>query len=300
MPEHAAWRRHAELTVDDAQRVDDRRVVRREHAEADEVEEARVDDAALVDVRVAAVADAVGGARVRVAVLGEAQEVRPARVRAVGRRGPALDLRLPVVGGRQVAVGRRRVVVGGRDLRRAHQAGDLAGDRGGGVARLVLPAILRRPRRGVAVLLEADQEVRGALDVRPRRGVAAPELVGQHDRERDLVELQPAPEGRAGRRRVLRERAVGLLLLVEQEVQGATGAGGVAVGDQGGGDLVEVARPDQVVRAARRLAAPDPRHRGRGDVGAAVAPCPRSRPGSWPTRGRPNAGRSCPATTARP
>jgi hypothetical protein len=50
-------------------------------------------------------------------------------------------------------------------------------------------------------------------------GIGAPELVGQHDRERHLIELQTAPHRRAVDARVLRERAIGLLLDPKQEIE---------------------------------------------------------------------------------
>ena len=105
------------------------------------------------------------------------------------------------------------------------------------------------------------------------RGIGAAELPREHDRKCDLVQLEIRPVLLAVHRRVLRERAVRLLLLDEQVVERAVGARRVAGRDQRGGDLVQVARPDEVVGARRVLdlgAAPDPRHRGRGDVAAAV------------------------------
>jgi hypothetical protein len=54
-----------------------------------------------------------------------------------------------------------------------------------------------------------------AVDV----GIGAPELVSQHDRERHLIELQTAPHRRAVDARVLRERAIGLLLDPKQEIE---------------------------------------------------------------------------------
>ena len=103
------------------------------------------------------------------------------------------------------------------------------------------------------------------------RGVEAPELPRQHDRVRDLVELQVRPVRRAVEVGVLREAAVGLLLAVPQVVDRALGAGAVAGRDLRRRDLVEVARPDEVVRArVGAEVAPDPRHRRRGDPAAAV------------------------------
>ena len=227
------------------------------------------------------------GAGVRVAVLGQPQEVRPLGVRAGRRDRPVLDLGLPVVGRRQVAVGRRRVAVGLGDVGGADQPGDLAGDRGGRVARTGSPSAPAastarccpscwKPIRKSAARLTCDHV---AASLRPSWWART---IGNATSS----SCRPPQNGVPSTRRVLRERAVGLLLVVEQEVQRAVGAGGVAVGDQRGGDLVEVARPHQVVRAATGASRPQrPRHRGRGDVGAAVASCPRWRRASSPTRG---------------
>ena len=105
----------------------------------------------------------------------------------------------------------------------------------------------------------------------PRPGVGAPELPRQQDRVGDLVELEPAPVRRAVQVPVLRQAPVGLLLQLEEVVERAAGGRAIAGGDLRRGDLVEVARPDEVVRAgvADELA-PDPGHRRRGDPGPAV------------------------------
>ena len=49
-----------------------------------------------------------------------------------------------------------------------------------------------------------------------------------------------------------RERAVGFPLAIAEEVQRPAGAGHVTVGNQRGRDLVQVARPHEVVRTRRR------------------------------------------------
>src|SRR6185503_6631796 len=100
VPERAAiGAAGGEDLVDDGDRVAHGRVVGRLDAEADELEEARVDDLALVDARGPAVADVVGRALVRLAILREPQVVRLGPVRPVVRGGPVVDALLPVVGG---------------------------------------------------------------------------------------------------------------------------------------------------------------------------------------------------------
>ena len=184
---------------------------------------------------------------------------------------PALDLRLPRVGGRQVALGRRGVAVGLGDLRRAHQAGDLAGDRGRRVAGLVLPALLRRPRRAWPSWLEGDQEVRGALDVRPRRGVAC----GRAGRP---ARSGPRPRRAAGRSRTACRRTV--------EFCGNEPSGFCCTSNRkSSARLAPAVSPSAISAVAiwyrsrdqtrwygpdGRRRAPAPRHRRRGDVRAAV------------------------------
>ena len=109
----------------------------------------------------------------------------------------------------------RVVAVDARDRGRADQPGDLGRDRARRVALLVLPALLLGHR---AVL---DDEVGGLADVAPVARAGAPELPGEHDRQADLVHLQRLPLRRAVDLRVLRERAVVELLLVEEEVERA-------------------------------------------------------------------------------
>jgi len=121
-----------------------------------------------------------------------------------------------------------------------------------------------------------DDVVGGALQVRPPSRVGGAELPGEHEREGDLVELRVSPPRSARDGRVLREGAVGALRSEEDEVELAQRGGAVAGGELGGRRLIEVARPDEVVRPRRlvsldRPRPPRPRHRRRGDVGAGVA-----------------------------
>ena len=187
------------------------------------------------------------------------------RERPVGRPRPPLDARLPLVGRSRGSARPRRA----RPLRSAisaaqYEPGDRGGDRRGRVAVGVLPALLRRRPA-------PDDALRRPLDVAPGTRVEPPELPREHDRVGDLVELQVRPVRRAVEVGVLREAAVGLLLAVPQVADGALGAGAVAGRELRRRDLVEVARPDEVVGAGVGAeVAPDPRHRRRRDPGAAV------------------------------
>ena len=112
--------------------------------------------------------------------------------------------------------------------------------------------------------------------MRPVGRAAAAQPPREDDRQRGLVELLSGPLLRAVDERVLPERSVGLLHL-PQVVEQPARAGAVARRLLRGGHVVEVTRPDEVVRAGPVAAvlelqrAPDPRHRRRRDRGAAVA-----------------------------
>ena len=85
--------------VDDPERVEDHRVVRALDAEPDELEEARVDDAALVDVgRARSRRSRTWSPRSGSRSLRQAQVVRASGVRPVRGRRPALDVAGPRVG----------------------------------------------------------------------------------------------------------------------------------------------------------------------------------------------------------
>ncbi len=235
--------------VDDRDAVHDRRVVRGQLAEADELEEPGVDDRALVERR-AAVPDVVADGRVRVARLGEADEVGARRQGPVGRDRPALDRALVVVGDTEVHPRRRRIAVllgdvGGRD-----EAGDLGRDRGRGVAALLLPALDAEGRP------VADEVVGGRPDVVRVAAAARPGhrhagRVRHQDRVGRLVELGAERIGRglAIDQAVARHGPVGELLAVEEEVERVARGRQVAVSDKARPRLVEVAGEDLAVRA---------------------------------------------------
>jgi hypothetical protein len=114
---------------------------------------------------------------------------------------------------------------------------------------------------------------RGA-HVLPVRGARAAEPPGEHDRERDLVHLGAGPVLLTRHLGVLPPRAV-RLLDAPQVLEQADGGGLVAERLLCRSDVVEVARPDQVVGArvlgaGQRERAPHPRHGRGGDRRAAV------------------------------
>ena len=230
--------------VDDRQRGEHVRVVRRQLAEPGQLLEAGVDDRALVGGR-AAVAEVVGDRRVRVAGLGQPDEVAPGRVRAGGGDRPALDRALEEVGGGPVDPGGGGVAVDVGDPAGRDQPGDLGRDRGRREAALLLPP-LGAERRAVR-----DDEVGGLLDVvaveRAVPGQAG--LPGHQDRVRRLVQLVAAGVRRllAVGQRVARHPAVGQLLALEQEPGRRLRGRGVAGDQQPGERLVQVAGEDLAV-----------------------------------------------------
>ncbi len=233
----AAWCGHRDLLVQNAEGGLHVRVADRQLAEPDQLLEPAVDHGALVHGG-AAVAEAVGDGGVRVAGLGQPDEVAR-RVGPAGGDRPGLDVALEVVRGRLVDLRPGEVAVLRGDGRGGGQPGDLGGDRGRGVAGLLLPPLHpeRRPVR--------HQEVRGRPDVvLPQLGVPAqPGLPGHQDRVGRLVEL-----GAAGVRcrlaveqGVARHRPVRELLPVEQEQCRRARIRDVPVGQQPGERLVQVA-----------------------------------------------------------
>ncbi len=163
-----------------------------------------------------------------------ARRVRPGRGHV-----PGLDAALEVVGGRLVEPGPGLVAVLGGDGGRRGQPGDLGRDGRGRVAGLLLPPLVAV--RGPV----GDQEVGRRADVvGPQRGVPAQaRLVVHQDRVGDLVQLEPAGVrgGLPVEQRVARHGAVRQLLAVEQEPDRVPCRGQVAVGQQAGEGLVQVA-----------------------------------------------------------
>ena len=248
VPTRPVRRRRLDRGVDDLQRAEDVRVVDVEQAEADELEEARVDDLALVERR-AAVADVVRDRRVRVARLREPDEVAR-RVRPGRRHRPALHLPLPGVGDAQPDRSRGRVAVRARELGRGDEPRDLRRDRRRREAALLLPA-LDAERRSAG-----GDEVRGRLDVvLVQRRVREPELVRHQDRVGGLVELRPEGVGRdlSVDEAVARHRAVRQLLALEQEQRRGPRRLEVAGGDEACPRLVQVAREHLTVGAEVRV-----------------------------------------------
>ena len=122
-----------------------------------------------------------------------------------------------------------------------------------------------------------DDEVGGLADVAPVVRAGAPELPGEHDRQRrpgpsarpsTSACRRPACSAGTSRRRAAARRS--------RKSSARLADGLVARREQRGGDLVEVARPDEVVRRRARVVgvdrqlAPAPRHARRGDERARV------------------------------
>src|SRR6185312_2122016 len=90
----------------------------------------------------------------------------------------------------------------------------------------------------------AHNKIGRRLDMfQPVLPIVSLQLVSEHERHRDLVQLQTITDGTAIDPGVLRETAVGLLLYVEKIIKRAIGAGAIAHSDKGGGHLIKIARP---------------------------------------------------------
>ncbi len=187
--------------------------------------------------------------------------------RPVRRDRPALDRALVVVGDAEEQLRRGGVAVVRRRCPRRRR-GRRSRPRSSTASSRSAPPSARRRRTA-----RGRQESRRRLDVvLVQRAVEHAQLVGHQDRVGRLVELGAERVGRrlAVEEAVARHRAVGLLLAQEQEVDGVAGRGQVAVGDQAGPGLVQVAGEDLAVGAevgVRRVAGGDGLAPRRGDAG---------------------------------
>ena len=133
-----------------------------------------------------------------------------------------------------------------RDVGGADERGDDDGERGGRVAGVFFPALLLRDGS------VADEEAGGAGDerdnVKAAEGVDLPETPRKDDGERDLIELNAGPVGRAVDPEVLREAAV-WVLRAGQVDERAESRFRAAAGEQSGRGLDHVARPDEMIAA---------------------------------------------------
>src|SRR5207344_283611 len=89
MPAVAAWRAGLDRRIDDRDAAGNRGVVRGQLAEADELEESRVDHRALVESW-PAVPNVIADCRIGIPALRQTDEVRVGRERSVRRHRPAL------------------------------------------------------------------------------------------------------------------------------------------------------------------------------------------------------------------
>jgi len=105
-----------------------------------------------------------------------------------------------------------------------------------------------------------DDVVCGLLDILAiltiDRRVLLSQLPGEHNREGHLVELHVLPALGAVDVGVLRERAIGLLLRLEEIVKCTLGLDLVARREQRSRDLIQVTRPHQVVRTRGVIGSP--------------------------------------------
>src|SRR5260221_7757374 len=271
VPEHAVWGLYGELRIDHREAVDNVLVVGGLDPKTCQLEEPSVSPRTLVDAARTAITEAIRSANVGIAVLRDAHVIWKRAVRPVLAHRPLLQLRAPGVSRSEVALRGSSVAVDLRNVGRANQASDLAGDRRRGIAVLLFPPLLRCKWCGVPLWRhEAYEEVGRRLDVpRPGGCVLSTKLVCENDRVGYFVQLQAVENGRAVDLGILGEGAVGLLLDIKNEVQGAAGAGQVPLDDERRHDFVEVARPYRMVesRGINYAGPKRPRHCRGGDKG---------------------------------
>jgi len=192
-------------------------------------------------------------------------------VRTRRRRTPRRDAVAPAVREPEVDECVRALarVVG--DACGAREARDLGRDRARGEPALLLPALLFRPRATPGDVVRGRLHVGVVvLDVSEVDVVALAQLRGHDERERDVVELFPAPARAAVEVGVLREEPVVALLDGEQVLGGGDGGVDLTHRRKCGERLVEVARPDEVVADVSRGVRDDafaPRDRRGSDAG---------------------------------
>ena len=202
--------------VDHRQRLLHGGVIGSKLAQPGQLEEARVDHVALVDVAQAAVAQVVGLGHVGVPGRGQPDEVAGG-VRTGGGHRPPLDIALVVVGGGQVQARPGRVAGGLRQVRRGDQPGDFGGDVGRREAGVFLPAF------GAVGRAVVDDEIGVRADVVGVEGhvPGQPGFPGHQQRIGVLVDLHQPERVRGDRpvqQRVTREAAIRLLGPVVQEL----------------------------------------------------------------------------------
>src|SRR6185503_10559343 len=98
----------------------------------------------------------------------------------------------------------------------------------------------------------------------PGRPVSAFQLIGEHEGQTHLIQLQAAPDLPTIDPGILGKTAVRLLLYVEEIVKRAIGTGAIAHGQKRRRDLVEIARPNRVITTNRRFVGVWPTAPGNG------------------------------------
>ena len=222
--------------VDDLQRVQDRGVVEALDAEPDQLEEADVDDPALVELRRPGVADAVRRAAVR--ACGPWSGAGSTASASTGRSTSPSSARRCAPTSRPCARSAPRARPS-RSCARCPPRRSAPRSRPRSSPASSPPGSPSAPARSGPV----DDQIRGAR----ARGPSPRGSCGRAAR-RARSAARPGPSAPRPLRPpvdlgVLRERAVVALLLLEQEVERAVGRRRVAGREQRGGDLVEVARP---------------------------------------------------------
>src|SRR4029077_1662673 len=161
--------------------------------------------------------------------------------RAGARDGPGVYMTLEEVGVFLEKARRLRVTPIRCEARGAHEGRDAHGERGGGVAAVLLPALLRRDGALADQVPGRAHHQRVGIEIAERVRLMQPP--GEQDRERDLVQLDALP----------------VWLTIDPEVLIETAVGPLRAGEinEGPKRQVRVARREQPERAVHHVTGPD-------------------------------------------
>src|ERR1041384_7361950 len=99
-----------------------------------------------------------------------------------------------------------------------------------------------------------QNEVSGRLDVfAPGYAIRASELISKHERQADLIHLQPAADRTSIDPRVLRKAAIAFLLHSQEVVEQSICSSTIAHRVKRRGDVIQVARPNAMITTDRRF-----------------------------------------------
>src|SRR5258708_12373651 len=122
------------------------------------------------------------------------------------------------------------------------RGGVWGGDGGRAKGAILFPAFLAGNRTMGDDIVGGRLDVLGVISV-----ISDTQFPGQDDWESLLIHLDAVPIGRTIDITILREMSISLLLAVKGPEQGTPGIGRVSGDDEGTGELLHIAFPDQVI-----------------------------------------------------